>query len=119
MARNLPIIHNKETPRDVRSTSLQEKEYRVTIEANPKPFDGKTILLTGGTGSFGRQFVKTMLASHKPKALRIYSRDELKQFEMQQVFVNPVLRYFIGDIRNKIGYKLPCPELILWYTLRR
>jgi len=76
----------------------------VTTEANPKPFDDKTILLTGGTGSFGKQFVRTVLANHKPKALRIYSRDELKQFEMQSAyggFVNPVLRYFIGDIRDR------------------
>jgi UDP-N-acetylglucosamine 4,6-dehydratase len=80
---------------------LNYQEYSVTTSANPRPFDGKTILLTGGTGSFGKQFVRTVLANHQPKALRIYSRDELKQFEMQQVFVNPVLRYFIGDIRDR------------------
>lgn len=73
----------------------------MTNQANPRPFDGKTILLTGGTGSFGRQFVRTILAQHKPKALRIYSRDELKQFEMQQAFGNSTLRYFIGDVRDR------------------
>lgn len=65
------------------------------------PFKDKTILLTGGTGSFGKQFVRTVLSHHQPKALRIYSRDELKQFEMQQVFGNSTLRYFIGDIRDR------------------
>ncbi len=65
------------------------------------PFKDKTILLTGGTGSFGKQFVSTVLEYHHPKALRIYSRDELKQFEMQQVFGNSTLRYFIGDVRDR------------------
>ncbi len=65
------------------------------------PFQNKTILLTGGTGSFGKQFVSTILEYHQPKTLRIYSRDELKQFEMQQVFGNSRLRYFIGDIRDR------------------
>ena|GEM_PF-45115 len=78
-----------------------EKEHLVKSEITPRPFDGKTILLTGGTGSFGKQFVRTILAYHKPKALRIYSRDELKQFEMQQMFGNSVLRYFIGDVRDR------------------
>jgi UDP-N-acetylglucosamine 4,6-dehydratase len=73
----------------------------VTKTALHKPFENKTILLTGGTGSFGKQFVKTILAHHQPKALRIYSRDELKQFEMQQTFGNSSLRYFIGDIRDR------------------
>ena len=64
-------------------------------------FDGKSILITGGTGSFGHKYVETLLARHKPKRLIIYSRDELKQFEMQQKFNASCMRYFIGDVRDK------------------
>jgi UDP-N-acetylglucosamine 4,6-dehydratase/5-epimerase len=64
-------------------------------------FDNKTILITGGTGSFGKKYVSTLLARYKPRKIIIYSRDELKQFEMQQVFNDPCLRYFIGDVRDR------------------
>ncbi|OCH97570.1 UDP-N-acetylglucosamine 4,6-dehydratase (inverting) [Legionella jamestowniensis] len=64
-------------------------------------FDNKSILITGGTGSFGKQYVKTILARYKPKKLIVYSRDELKQFEMQQEYNNACMRYFIGDVRDK------------------
>ena len=62
----------------------------------------KSILITGGTGSFGRKFVKHVLEYWNPKKLVIFSRDELKQFEMQSdvVFQDPRLRYFIGDVRD-------------------
>lgn len=63
-------------------------------------FDGKSILITGGTGSFGKQYTKTILKKNCPKRLVIYSRDELKQFEMQQEFNAPAMRYFIGDVRD-------------------
>lgn len=63
-------------------------------------FDDKSILITGGTGSFGRAFVGRLLATCKPKKLIIYSRDELKQYEMQQAFDQPCMRYFIGDVRD-------------------
>jgi UDP-N-acetylglucosamine 4,6-dehydratase len=63
-------------------------------------FDGKSILITGGTGSFGKKFIKTLLARHKPRRVIVFSRDELKQFEMQQVFNDPAMRYFIGDVRD-------------------
>ncbi len=62
------------------------------------------ILITGGTGSFGQAFVRTLLESHTPARIVIYSRDELKQFEMAQKFPHskyPCLRYFIGDVRDK------------------
>ncbi|MBN1793540.1 MAG: UDP-N-acetylglucosamine 4,6-dehydratase (inverting) [Candidatus Omnitrophica bacterium] len=62
----------------------------------------KTILLTGGTGSFGRAFTEAMLEKYKPKTVRIFSRDELKQYEMARHFHNSErLRFFIGDIRDK------------------
>ena len=59
------------------------------------------ILVTGGTGSFGRKFTEAVLARYHPKKLIIFSRDELKQHEMQQQFHDPCLRYFIGDVRDK------------------
>ena len=63
-------------------------------------FSNKTIMITGGTGSFGRHFVKKILDLYKPKKLIIYSRDELKQFEMQKDFNLPCMRYFLGDVRD-------------------
>jgi len=63
-------------------------------------FDNKAILITGGTGSFGRAFTSTLLKRYKPKKIIIYSRDELKQYEMQCIFNNDVMRYFIGDVRD-------------------
>lgn len=62
----------------------------------------KTILITGGTGSFGKKFTKTVLDNYPVKKVIIYSRDELKQFEMQQMYRNEKrLRFFIGDVRDK------------------
>ena len=63
-------------------------------------FNDKSILITGGTGSFGKRYTKTLLARYKPKRLIIYSRDELKQFEMEQEYNHPSMRYFIGDVRD-------------------
>jgi len=63
-------------------------------------FDNKSILITGGTGSFGKQYIKTLLERYKPKRLIVFSRDELKQFEMEQVFNHKSMRYFIGDVRD-------------------
>ena len=64
-------------------------------------FNNKSILITGGTGSFGKRFIRYVLDHYKPKRLVIFSRDELKQFEMQQEFEHPSLRYFIGDVRDR------------------
>lgn len=66
-------------------------------------FNGKTVLITGGTGSFGRRFTETVLKQHQPKKLIIFSRDELKQSQMQVEFGEkeyPNVRYFIGDVRD-------------------
>ena len=66
-------------------------------------FNNKNILITGGTGSFGKEFSKQILKNYKPKKLIIFSRDELKQSEM---LIDPNfkdkknLRYFIGDVRG-------------------
>lgn len=63
-------------------------------------FNDKTILITGGTGSFGKKLVETILNRYKPKKIIIFSRDELKQFEMEQNFNQSCMRYFIGDVRD-------------------
>lgn len=64
---------------------------------------GKTVLITGGTGSFGKACVKKLLSEHKPKSIRVFSRDELKQWEMQREFQDdPKLRFLIGDIRDAV-----------------
>lgn len=64
-------------------------------------FDDKSILITGGTGSFGQQYVRAILERFRPKRLIVFSRDELKQFEMQQQYNGFEMRYFIGDVRDK------------------
>jgi UDP-N-acetylglucosamine 4,6-dehydratase len=67
-------------------------------------FEGKTILVTGGTGSFGRRFVEMVLAEYQPKKLIVFSRDELKQHEMRLKYPdtgNSPVRYFIGDVRDR------------------
>lgn len=63
-------------------------------------FDDKSILITGGTGSFGHKYVQTLLERFNPKKIVIFSRDELKQYEMQQTFSSDKMRYFIGDVRD-------------------
>ena len=63
-------------------------------------FNDKSILITGGTGSFGRKYVGNLLRNFKPRRLVIYSRDELKQYEMEQEFDSRPMRYFIGDVRD-------------------
>ncbi|TRW97091.1 UDP-N-acetylglucosamine 4,6-dehydratase (inverting) [Candidatus Methylobacter oryzae] len=67
--------------------------------------NNKSILITGGTGSFGKQFVKTILARFQPKKVIIYSRDELKQYDMAQIFNASQMRYFIGDVRDQSRLK--------------
>lgn len=63
-------------------------------------FNEKSILITGGTGSFGRRYVKTLLERYEPRRLIVFSRDELKQFEMAQEYDASCMRYFLGDVRD-------------------
>jgi len=63
-------------------------------------FNNKAILITGGTGSFGKQFIKMTLERYKPRRLIVFSRDELKQYEMQQEYNAPCMRFFLGDVRD-------------------
>ncbi len=64
-------------------------------------FEGKSILITGGTGSFGQRCTRTLLERYRPRRLIIYARDELKQFEMAQEFSASCMRYFLGDVRDR------------------
>ena len=73
--------------------------------------NNKTILITGGTGSFGQEFVGYVLTKFKPKKLIIYSRDELKQYEMSKIFKHKCLRYFIGDVRDVSRLKFAMREV--------
>ncbi len=64
-------------------------------------FNDKSILITGGTGSFGKQYARTILKHYRPRRIIIFSRDELKQFEMAQTFTDACMRFFIGDVRDR------------------
>jgi len=76
------------------------------------PFTDKVVLVTGGTGSFGHRFVETVLAQHMPRKLIVFSRDELKQFEMRKKFEDhPKLRFFIGDVRDPDRLKRAMEEV--------
>jgi UDP-N-acetylglucosamine 4,6-dehydratase/5-epimerase len=70
------------------------------VKANGSTLDGASILVTGGTGSFGQVFVRQLFAQHRPGRVIVYSRDELKQHEMAQRFTQDELRFFIGDVRD-------------------
>ena len=63
-------------------------------------FNNKNILITGGTGSFGKKYTEIILSKYKPNKIIIFSRDELKQYEMAQSFNDDCMRYFIGDVRD-------------------
>lgn len=63
-------------------------------------FNNQVILITGGTGSFGKRAITRILSQYKPSKIIVFSRDEFKQFEMQQAFNDPCMRYFIGDVRD-------------------
>ena len=78
---------------------------------NKSLLNNKTILITGGTGSFGKQFVIYVLKNYSAKKIIIYSRDELKQFEMEKEYPSKKLRFFIGDVRDKERLSLACQDV--------
>jgi UDP-N-acetylglucosamine 4,6-dehydratase len=89
----------------VRAESLEALPHSITRDFRDPRADlnGKVVLITGGTGSFGRAFVQMVCEEYQPRKLIIFSRDELKQYEMAQQFPPeryPFLRYFIGDVRD-------------------
>src|SRR5438552_12491197 len=72
-----------------------------SFSVSPSPLENRSILVTGGTGSFGRRFVQHALTHHKPKKVVVFSRDELKQHEMQATLSDRRLRFFLGDVRDE------------------
>ena len=78
-----------------------------------KNFNNKNILITGGTGSFGKSFIKTILKASNPKKVIVFSRDELKQYEMQNLrdFQSKKLRFLIGDVRDLNRLKLAMKDV--------
>ncbi len=76
--------------------------------------NNKSVLITGGTGSFGKEFIKTVIEKSNVKKLVVYSRDELKQFEMQQIWAesdSSPMRYFIGDVRDYNRLKMAMTDI--------
>ena len=72
---------------------------------NPIDWSNSSVMITGGTGSFGKKFAEIMLREYHPKKLIVFSRDELKQEEMQlHGLRDPSLRFFLGDVRDRIGH---------------
>ena len=88
---------------------------RKKIKMNKNIFKNKSILITGGTGSFGKNFAKYLLKNFSVKKIVIFSRDELKQYEMQshQDFKSTNLRFLIGDIRDLERLKLAMKDMDL------
>jgi UDP-N-acetylglucosamine 4,6-dehydratase/5-epimerase len=75
----------------------------IKSKASTMSFDGKSLLVTGGTGSFGKQFIRAVLDRWKPRRIVVFSRDEVKQYDMAHeisVSEHPAIRYFIGDVRD-------------------
>lgn len=88
--------------------SVREAHTDLGSGARPSPIapidlNGRSILVTGGTGSFGKRFIRSVLDRYQPRRLIIFSRDELKQYDMQQELgsASPALRFFIGDVRDR------------------
>lgn len=73
--------------------------------------NGKSILITGGTGSFGNAFIRLALEEYDPSKLIVFSRDELKQYEMSQKIRDPRVRFFLGDVRDVERMKRACEEV--------
>ena len=94
---------------------LWKKKNNMKSEFNYNFLNKKNILVTGGTGSFGSYFVKTVLNYSNPKRLVIFSRDEFKQSELQKELANhpnnKCLRFFIGDVRNLDRLKVSCRDI--------
>lgn len=88
---------------------MTDSFYNPVVDLN-----GKGVMITGGTGSFGRKFVETVLARYQPRRLIIFSRDEAKQYDMEQTYNSrdyPCLRYFIGDVRDRERLEMAMREI--------
>ncbi len=103
--------------KDTLISAMNKRFVNVTIRnflSSSLNLDGKVVFITGGTGSFGQHCVSNLLTRFAPKKIIIYSRDELKQYEMSQVFPAskyPNIRYFIGDIRDRDRLRMATREV--------
>jgi UDP-N-acetylglucosamine 4,6-dehydratase len=95
-----PVKRNTPFGRNSSTEHFEQQNQTSNPLKSKMDWEKQTILLTGGTGSFGKHFCRVMLNKYHPKVIRIYSRDELKQFEMRQKFGEERLRYFLGDVRD-------------------
>ncbi len=98
-----------------KKSAKKNKSALRNFGGNPDFLDGASILVTGGTGSFGKQFIKTILERANPRRVAVFSRDELKQYEMAQAYANhphlDKLRFFIGDVRDKNRLEMAMREV--------
>ncbi|WP_422369674.1 UDP-N-acetylglucosamine 4,6-dehydratase (inverting) [Pelagibius sp.] len=93
---------------------MSEKTLSSFSSEDDLDLNGKSVLVTGGTGSFGQKFVRTVLERYDPKRLIVFSRDELKQYEMGidlSPTKHPCLRYFIGDVRDESRLQMALREV--------
>jgi len=116
----MPVPTLRRRPSPSRVSTVAAVGHAVAHDAaepSPAPydqFDDKAVLITGATGSFGRRFIRTLLAKSRARRVVIYSRDEFKQYEMQQELAGSgsnVLRFFIGDVRDQSRLALAMREI--------
>jgi len=87
-------------------------KFKTFEENHAKIFNGKNIMITGGTGSFGKKFIKYVMENSSPNKIVIYSRDEMKQWMMAEEYKrNPVLKFVVGDIRDKERLSTACRDI--------
>jgi UDP-N-acetylglucosamine 4,6-dehydratase/5-epimerase len=114
-----PVAPGQGTGQGIRHSTGPEADLLVRDAAEPSPapydqFDDKAVLITGATGSFGRRFIRTLLERSRVRRVAIYSRDEFKQYEMQQELASAAgntLRFFIGDVRDQARLTLAMREI--------
>ena len=99
---------------------MSDEDLIYKININPEKINGKNIFISGGTGSFGKKMIKTLLTNFKPNRIIIYSRDEYKQSLLKVMFdpnVHKCLRFFLGDIRDYARLKLALKHVdIIFHT---
>ena len=108
------IRRNKQRACSIGVTDEREKILINKFDTHHESLDGKSILITGGTGSFGQRFIETVLERWRPRRVIIFSRDEAKQYDMAQHISPeryPPIRYFIGDVRDQSRLEMAMREV--------
>jgi UDP-N-acetylglucosamine 4,6-dehydratase len=114
-AMSVPTLRRRSSPAEI-SAVARDGGMIACSDAEPSlapydQFDDKAVLITGATGSFGRRFIRTLLERSRVRRVVIYSRDEFKQYEMQQELTGQALRFFIGDVRDQSRLALAMREI--------